>query len=104
MKYEKFIASLTQSCTIFPRFGLAPASLSSLAQSAEKIQNLFGEQLAQTFRTQESAEVLYLFSVVFCAEPYGHYRKQVQTLCTLSVIHSLYIFCDKARIFSSVRV
>ena len=34
----------------------------------------------------------YLFSVVFCTEPYGHQREYVQTLCTLSVLHFLCYF------------
>ena len=43
-------------------------------KSTEKVQNISGQQFAQTLRIQGSTEVPYLFSVVFCTEPYGHHE------------------------------
>ena len=41
-------------------------------KSAEKVQSISGQQFAQTVRTPLRAGGLYLFSVLFCTEPYGH--------------------------------
>ena len=39
--------------------------------------------------------------MVFCTEPYEHHREYIQTLCTLSVLNILHIFCARARFFFS---
>ena len=41
----------------------------------KKAQNISDQQFAETFLTQGSTEVLYLFSVEFCTELYGDHRK-----------------------------
>ena len=70
----------------------------------EKVQNMSGQQFAQTFSTQGGTEVLCLFSVLFCTVPYGHHRDRVQRLCTLAALIFLCIFFVlKHGIFSSVR-
>ena len=62
--------------------------------SSQKVQTISGQQVVQTFRTEENTEALYL---VFCTQPYGHPGEYVQPLCTFSELQFLCIFPASAR-------
>ena len=84
------------------QYNLGPAPPNSLLEkTTEFTTEKSGQQLARTFCTKESTELLYHFLWYRCILSNGMYRKLVQNVRAFSVglPNFLYIFCGEVQIF-----